>query len=240
MSVLRRTFYDKFFIPFLTWLSLEIQLLRVKSPLFHVPKEMKFIEMKLERSQIHLFSPSCLLKLPSIATTGGAGKTCFLIWSRPSETKFSRNESPLPRFFSFKVVIAGVEYDRSWNPSNFDKGGRGVNFTQFKKHHSQPSKLQYPPSWLLCSGFKFTWFTWCFTWCFPVYRKNWLLYSAICFCWWRIKQKKANPRTIQRNRIDPTTERATVASLLRTSVWFELVDTTKHSLRQYYITYCFS
>ena len=144
-------------------------------------------------------------------TTGGAGKTCFLIWSLPSETKFSRKESPLPRFFSFKVVIAGVEYDRSWNPSNFDKGGRGVNFTQFKKHHSQPSKLQYPPSWLLCSGFKFTSFTWCFTWCFPVYRKNWLLYSAIRFCWWRIKQKKANPRTIQRNRIDPTTERATVA-----------------------------
>ena len=53
MSVLRRTFYDKFFIPFLTWLSLEIQLLHVKSPMFHVPKEMKFIEMKLERSQIH-------------------------------------------------------------------------------------------------------------------------------------------------------------------------------------------
>ena len=63
--------------------------------------------------------------------------------------------------------------------------------------------------------------------------KNWLRYSIICFRWWRIKQKKANPRTIQRNRIAPTTERATVASLLRTSigdrVGLELVDTRKYS-----------
>ena len=63
--------------------------------------------------------------------------------------------------------------------------------------------------------------------------KNWLRYSTICFRWWRIKQKKANPRTIQRNRIAPTTERATVASLLRTSIGdrfgLELVDTRKYS-----------
>ena len=63
--------------------------------------------------------------------------------------------------------------------------------------------------------------------------KSWLRYSLICFCWWRIKQKKANPRTIQRNRIAPTTERATVASLLRTSIGdrfgLELVDTRKYS-----------
>ena len=77
-------------------------------------------------------------------------------------------------------------------------------------------------------------FTWYFTWCFPVYTgKNWLRYSTVCFRWWRIKQKKANPRTIQRNRIAPTTERATVASLLRTSIGdrfgLELVDTRKYS-----------
>ena len=63
--------------------------------------------------------------------------------------------------------------------------------------------------------------------------KSWLRYSTICFRWWRIKQKKANPRTIQRNRIAPTTERATVASLLRTSIGdrfgLELVDTRKYS-----------
>ena len=59
--------------------------------------------------------------------------------------------------------------------------------------------------------------------------KSWLRYSIISFCWWRIKQKKANPRTIQRNRIAPTTERATVASLLRTSIRLELVDTRKYS-----------
>ena len=63
--------------------------------------------------------------------------------------------------------------------------------------------------------------------------KSWLRYSLICFCWWRIKQKKANPRTIQRNRIAPTTERATVASLLRTffggRFGSELVDTRKYS-----------
>ena len=62
---------------------------------------------------------------------------------------------------------------------------------------------------------------------------NWLRYSTICFRWWRMKQMKANPRTIQRNRIAPTTERATVASLLRTSigdrVGLELVDTRKYS-----------
>ena len=62
---------------------------------------------------------------------------------------------------------------------------------------------------------------------------SWLRYSIICVCWWRIKQNKANPRTIQRNRIAPTTERATVASLLRTSIGdrfgSELVDTRKHS-----------
>ena len=65
--------------------------------------------------------------------------------------------------------------------------------------------------------------------------KSWLRYSIISFCWWRIKQKKANPRTIQRNRIAPTTERATVASLLRTSIGdrfgLELVDTRKYSKR---------
>ena len=63
--------------------------------------------------------------------------------------------------------------------------------------------------------------------------KSWLRYSTICFRWWRIKQKKANPRTIQRNRIDPTTERATVASLLKASIGdrfgLELVDTRKYS-----------
>ena len=63
--------------------------------------------------------------------------------------------------------------------------------------------------------------------------KSWLRYSTICFRWWRIKQKKANPRTIQRNRIAPTTERATVDSLPRTSigdrVGLELVDTRKYS-----------
>ena len=42
-----------FFIPFLTWLSLKIQLLYVKSPTFHILKEMKLIQMKFERSQIH-------------------------------------------------------------------------------------------------------------------------------------------------------------------------------------------
>ena len=63
--------------------------------------------------------------------------------------------------------------------------------------------------------------------------KSWSRYSTICFRWWRIKQKEANPRTIQRNRIAPTTERATVASLLRTSCGdrfgLELVDTRKYS-----------
>ena len=62
--------------------------------------------------------------------------------------------------------------------------------------------------------------------------KSWLRYSTICFCWWRIKKKKAKPRTIQRNSIAPTTERATVASLLRTSTGdrfgLELVDTRKN------------
>ena len=65
--------------------------------------------------------------------------------------------------------------------------------------------------------------------------KNWLRCSTVCLRWWRIQQKKANPttRTIQRNRIAPTTERATVASLLRTSCedrfGLELVDTRKYS-----------
>ena len=63
--------------------------------------------------------------------------------------------------------------------------------------------------------------------------KNWLRCSTIFLRWWRLKQKKANPRTIQRNRIAPTTERATVASLLRTSIGdrfgLELVDTRKYS-----------
>ena len=50
MCVLRieGRFMKTFFIPFLTWLSLKIQLLHVKSPTFHILKEMKF-----ERSQIH-------------------------------------------------------------------------------------------------------------------------------------------------------------------------------------------
>ena len=47
-----------------------------------------------------------------------------------------------------------------------------------------------------------------------------------------MKQMKANPRTIQRNRIATTTERATVASILRTSVGdrfgLELVDARKY------------
>ena len=63
--------------------------------------------------------------------------------------------------------------------------------------------------------------------------KNWLRCSTIFLRWWHLKQKKANPRTIQRNRIAPTTERATVASLLRTSIGdrfgLELVDTRKYS-----------
>ena len=58
MRVLRRTLTgtdDKFFIPFfnLANMCIEIQLLHVKSPTFHISKEMTLIEMKFERSQIH-------------------------------------------------------------------------------------------------------------------------------------------------------------------------------------------
>ena len=58
MRVLRRTLTgtdDKFFIPFfiLANMSIEIQLLHVKSPAFHISKKMTLIEMEFERSQIH-------------------------------------------------------------------------------------------------------------------------------------------------------------------------------------------
>ena len=55
MCVLRieGRFMKTFFIPFVTWLSLKIQLLHVKSPTFHILKDMKLIQMKFERSQIH-------------------------------------------------------------------------------------------------------------------------------------------------------------------------------------------